>query len=153
MSPERPVHVSRLLYDTILSLPQLVGKELRLPVKPCTSPRMTRRDSWRNPPRPCVARYRAFKDALREAWPRVAEEFPRDVVIVQFMVPMPESWSEKKKKAMEGEKHEQKPDIDNYIKALFDAALTDDQMISGTFAEKRWAREGSINIVVYEQNN
>lgn len=141
----------RLVYEDIIRLPHLVGTELRLAVEPNTSPRMTRRDKWQNPPRSCVARYRAYKDALAATWPS-GILFPKDVVIVQFHISMPKSWSEKKKESMNGQRHESKPDIDNLLKALFDAVLIEDKTISGVFAEKRWATEGFINIITYEQD-
>lgn len=141
----------RLEYDDILRLPHLVGKEVILPVKPNTSPRMTQRDKWQNPPRKCVAQYRAYKAALGAAWP-AGVLFPTDVVIVRFCIPMPDSWSKKKKEEMNGQRHESKPDIDNLLKALFDAILIEDKTISGVFAEKRWTKEGSIQIITYEQD-
>lgn len=65
---------------------------------------------------------------------------------VIFEIKMPDSWSLKKKHAMNGEPHQQKPDIDNLIKGLFDAVLKEDKQIYKVTAKKRWATEGSIII-------
>ena len=114
---------------------------LILAIDPMGKPRMTRADSWKK--RPCVEKYWAFKDELRKqagAW-NLPESFG-----VKFLMPMPKSWSKKKRIAMIGEPHQQKPDIDNLEKALLDAFLDDDSGVWRLHSEKRWAVEGQIMI-------
>jgi Holliday junction resolvase RusA-like endonuclease len=135
------------MYEDIISMEHLVGREIVLDVTPCPKPRMTQRDKWKK--RPCVLRYHAFKDALRSAWPE-GVTFPGDVVIALFQVPMPASWSKAKRDEHRGKRHEQRPDADNYSKALLDAAMVEDKSISTLFVEKRWADKGAIRIVVYD---
>jgi Holliday junction resolvase RusA-like endonuclease len=68
---------------------------------------------------------------------------------LRFDFPMPDSWSRKRKLEMLGQPHQQKPDIDNCIKAIMDPLLKQDCTvwhIAG--AEKRWALAGSITIEV-----
>lgn len=59
---------------------------------------------------------------------------------------MPPSWSEKKRREMEGKPHQQKPDLDNLLKSL-DALYEDDSVIWKISAEKVWAREGFIEFL------
>ena len=105
-------------------------------------PRQTRRDVWLNPPRPGVARYRAFKDQVRV----FKVKFPHHGAKVLFILPMPKSWSPKKRAVMDGKPHQQTPDIDNLIKAFLDALFENDQDVWQLTAEKRWGREGGISI-------
>lgn len=66
-------------------------------------------------------------------------------VHVWFWIPMPKSWSEIKRKEMNGKPHRQTPDIDNLLKGFFDIMLPDgDQGIAEVWAEKGWAKEGVI---------
>lgn len=112
---------------------------MRYQITPVPAPRQVRSDMWK--PRPMVVRYRSFKDACRKAG-----VFIPDSPVVIFELPMPKSWSKKKRNDMRGQVHTQKPDIDNLIKALFDAVFKDDSHIAAVFAVKRWAEEGSITV-------
>lgn len=111
------------------------------PITPCPKPRMTQRDHWQK--RPAVMRYRAFCDECRLR----GVALPEQGAGVTFILPMPKSWSEKKKRMMNGVAHKQKPDITNLLKALEDALYGDDSAIwhyEGLC--KRWGREGRIII-------
>ena len=101
---------------------------------PMGKPRMTQRDKWQK--RPCVLRYRAFKDELRAQ----VGPLPIDPFYVRFMAffPMPKSWSKKKKKEMTGKLHRSKPDIDNICKAILDTILKDDSKIGWVEMSKHW---------------
>lgn len=46
---------------------------------------------------------------------------PISLPVITFYMPIPNSWSQKKKDAAIGQPHTKKPDIDNLIKGLFDA--------------------------------
>ena len=109
-------------------------------IDPIAKPRMTRADKWNK--RECVLRYRAFCDELRL---KHRGAFP-DAVVMNFTLPMPASWSEKKKTTYAGRDHTCKPDIDNLIKAVMDALLLDDAAVWAVCAFKYWGREGSIEI-------
>lgn len=104
---------------------------------------MTRRDVWLNPPRPCVAKWRQFKDRVRELGITV-----QDGDALTFWIPMPPSWSKKKREKMLGSPHQQTPDLDNLIGGLFDAALpTGDAHIHELGRTcKRWWDAGRITI-------
>jgi hypothetical protein len=111
-------------------------------ITPIAKPRMTRRDKWLEPPRECVRDYRNFCDACRF----YQIYFPIQGAHVTFILPMPESWSIKKKEETDGLPHQSKPDLDNLIKALGDAVFSDDAGIWDIHATKRWGFKGKIII-------
>lgn len=110
---------------------------MRIPVVPVGKPRMTQRDRWKK--RPAVMRYRAFCDELR----LFVKSLP-DEVVIDFYLPMPKSWSEAKRRRMDGKPHQQKPDADNLIKAAIDAVCEEDKQVWSIHARKFWATEGYI---------
>lgn len=109
------------------------------PITPMGKPRMTQQDRWKK--RPCVLRYHAFKDACREHSVSLS-----DSLKLLFVLPMPKSWSKKKKREMDGRPHQQRPDIDNLQKALFDAVLEEDANIWSVSAVKVWGQVGEIRV-------
>lgn len=121
----------------------------RFDVVPMGKPRMTQSDKWHK--RPAVVRYREFCDRLRAEAARQGF-VPTDAgMYLRFWLPMPKSWSKKKKRAMIGRPHQQKPDADNIEKAFLDALMTDDSTvwhIAGR--EKRWHLHGAIEVTIME---
>ena len=116
-------------------------------ITPIPKPRMVRSDSWRQ--RPCVLRYWAYKDGLNEKvsdkdW--LIKKLLGGTCEIEFYLPMPKSWSEKKKHSMAGEPHQQKPDIDNMLKAFLDCLMTEDSGVWKISCAKYWAFEGKIII-------
>ena len=110
-------------------------------VDPVAKPRMTRRDRWAQ--RPAVLAYRAYADALRAHY---AGPLPDEVVIV-FTLPMPRSWSARKRDRMRGQPHRVKPDLDNLTKAVLDALHPRDQEVWRYSAEKRWGDGGCVTLL------
>jgi Holliday junction resolvase RusA-like endonuclease len=110
-------------------------------IDPIAKPRMTRGDRWRH--RQIVDHYFAFKDQLV-----LMANFNKfelgDKYKVEFFIKMPDSWSLKKKKLMEGKPHQQKPDLDNLLKAVQDCLLDKDESIYCIEASKCWWYEGKI---------
>lgn len=113
---------------------------ITLTINPCSKPRMTQSDRWRR--RPCVIRYREYCDEIALAGVKTLPERLR----VVFGVPMPKSWSNKKRDRLRGQPHQQRPDIDNLIKAFLDAVYhhADDAHIYEIHACKVWADLGYI---------
>lgn len=110
------------------------------PITPVPKPRMTRSDKWKQ--RKCVMEYRAFKDEVRLH----GVQLPESGWHVTFVLPMPKSWSQKKRDAMNGQPHQQKPDKDNLEKALLDALFTDDCRIWDGRVTKVWGEAGQIRV-------
>lgn len=116
-------------------------KRIIFDITPIGKVRMVRSDTWSK--RPAVAKYWLFKDQLN-ILARQNGYIISDHLDITFYLPMPDSWSEKKKKLMEGQHHDQKPDVDNLCKAFLDSLTADDSKIYDIHIRKYWARTGSI---------
>ena len=105
---------------------------------------MTRKDVWKTPPRPCVAQYRAFKDELN-IQARKLNYVVTPVLSIAFIFSMPQSWSKKKKIAMDGAPHQSTPDLDNIMKAFKDSLCVNDSFVH-TYREckKVWGTKDQI---------
>lgn len=107
------------------------------PIVPCAKPRMTRSDKWKK--RDCVMRYRAFKDECKLRGLEIPE-----AADVTYVIPMPASWSQKKKDTMRGMPHQQRPDLDNFDKGVLDAVLAEDSHVWQLHSRKVWGDTGWI---------
>lgn len=65
---------------------------------------------------------------------------------VTFVIPMPKSWSKKKRAQHVGQPHQQKPDKDNLEKALLDAVFDEDSHVWDGRVTKIWGETGQIII-------
>ena len=92
---------------------------------------------------PAAKRYHEYMNSLR-VLARAEGLTLADSFAVVFHMPMPKSWSQKKKDRLRGEPHQQKPDYSNCLKALEDALHPNDKEIWRVHGEQRWADEGSI---------
>lgn len=101
---------------------------------------MTRADKWKQ--RPEVIRYRAFCDEARLR----KIHLPDSGAHVTFVMPMPQSWSHKKRAQYAGRPHQSKPDCDNMLKALMDALYEDDSHVWDCRITKIWGEKGQIII-------
>ena len=123
-------------------------------ITPTPAPRQTRKDAWE--PSPGVQRYRAFRDEVGYK----IKDLPPEFFHAIFLLPMPRSWSRKKRDLFFGHPHksggqpdgswvkEQKPDKDNLEKALVDAVYRgrDDSHVWNGASTKLWAHRGAILI-------
>lgn len=107
-------------------------------ITPVPKPRMTRADKWKK--RKCVQRYWDFKDKVRESGLTIPECGSH----VTFLIPMPASWSKKKRKELAGTRHQSRPDVDNLMKGLMDAIFDEDAHIWNTEITKVWGEAGAI---------
>lgn len=114
---------------------------MHLSLTPVSKPRMTRSDKWKQ--RPCVVAYRKYKDDLKE---NIGEFKLGNALRLRFHLPMPASWSKKRRREMNGQPHQSTPDIDNLTKGILDALLKQDSHIYHTDAAKFWSDEGAIII-------
>jgi Holliday junction resolvase RusA-like endonuclease len=71
-----------------------------------------------------------------------------------FFVPIPKSWSKKKKAAKVGKYCDNNADLDNYEKAILDSLnghyFVDDRQIVEQASRKIYAEQGSIHIIIKE---
>ena len=113
---------------------------------PIAKPRMTRRDRWAK--RPIVQKYWEYKDTLL----LLSGEWlpPKSHYWLVFYLPMPKSWTKKRKSGLAGRPHRQTPDKDNLEKGFLDVFGEDKEVWSGGVT-KLWATQGRIE--VYEDVN
>ena len=111
-------------------------------IAPTPAPRQSARDKWR--PSKAVQIYRAFRDEVGLQ----LKELPTDFFHVVFLIQVPRSWSEKKKREHIGLPHLAKPDKDNLEKALIDAVFRsrDDSHVWNTASTKLWSAWPAIII-------
>ena len=119
---------------------------------PMGAPRLSQSDKWKTNhnhldpnkrQRGCVTEYFAFKNKLILQAYQLNFELGK-IFDALYLIPMPNSWSEKKKAKMNGFPCEVKPDTDNITKAIKDTLRKNDSDIWFEKAEKRWAYNGSI---------
>lgn len=94
----------------------------------------------------------ALQHAVREAGIEVGDG-PLTVELVCYL-PMPASWSKKKRAALLHSPHCQKPDLDNLAKAVLDGLLPvigdDCRVWQFDVLRKLWAEHGGIGITIEE---
>ncbi len=121
------------------------------------APRMTRSDQWKTDPfhpdpkkrqRKPVAGYFKMKAAIRLAMIESGFKQPENHFHIIFYLPMPHSWSKKKKDMMRGADHDQKPDADNLLKGYMDTVFEEDKKVSDVRVTKYWGDSGKI--IIYE---
>lgn len=119
-------------------------KNFIIKTTPVPAPRMTRRDKWLQPRRPAVQRYFDYRDVLQ----RAVGDLPivPDHIAAVFYLPMPESWSKKKRIAMNGKPHKQKPDRDNLDKAVCDSLFLQDCGVWSGEQRKYWCFSGQERV-------
>jgi len=125
-------------------------------VIPIGAPRMTQSDRWKTDPnhsdpnrrqRKTVTQYWYSKNRLIEQCEKMGFKLGKYFEAVYF-IPMPDSWSEKKKDKMNGFPHESTPDSDNVTKFFKDSVKKNDSDVWLEKVEKRWAYCGSILVYV-----
>lgn len=95
-----------------------------------------------------IQRYNKYKLDLFEESRLKQFIMPETGAHVVFYIPVPRSWSKKKKLQHHMEPHRSKPDLDNLIKAMKDAIMREDKTIWEYKLTKRWINlpEGYIDI-------
>lgn len=99
------------------------------------------------------ATYTAHKAFIQKQMPKVMLKSDL-IVTIEFLFNPPKSWSNKKRLAMIGQYKRTKPDIDNLIKTVLDAAnkhlWKDDNQIVEVRSFKKYADEPKIVMSVTE---
>lgn len=131
-------------------------RQIYLEIDPVPAPRMTDSDRWKtqnskNPKyeqRICVTRYFAYKNAIQWLCKKNKYQLGEKLHII-FIIEMPKSWSEKKRKEYDQSFHKQRPDLDNLLKGFCDSFGADDSFVCSIHAEKIWSYKGGI--IIYEE--
>ena len=90
-----------------------------------------------------VKKYLAFKKEV-QLLANIKSYTLGDTLDIVFIIPMPKSWSGKKKNERDGSPHQQRPDVDNLAKAWMDALATEDSHVHSINCKKIWGYEGKI---------
>ena len=114
--------------------------EYILQVKPFPAPRLMGRY-----PTKATAKYATFRKALLVRARILGLRDLPPAIGFTFEIEMPKSWTKSKREKMRGEVHQQKPDLDNLIKAVLDSFtygrhLDDSYVGTFLFAQKIWTR-------------
>ncbi len=83
---------------------------------------------------------------IQSAGSSAGHELPEAGYHITFVIPMPQSWSKKKRAQHAGKPHQQKPDKDNLEKALLDAVFDEDSHVWDGRVTKIWGEKGQIII-------
>ncbi|MEM5397319.1 RusA family crossover junction endodeoxyribonuclease [Staphylococcus gallinarum] len=122
--------------------------ELKVDV-PVSSPRPRFRNTGKFVQTYMPQSYMTHKENLRWQMPMLMIDKPIKLII-EFYFPLLKSWSKKKRVAMIGQYKRTKPDIDNLIKTVLDAAnghlWKDDNQIVEIQSFKKYADEPKIVI-------
>jgi len=111
---------------------------IRYPITPCPAPRQVRKDIW--DPSPSVQRYRAFKDEVRAQKVKISA-----TPFVVFYMPMPDSWTGKRRDRYRMATHLTPPTLGDLLDGLFEAVFeTDYSHLAAVQGLKFWADTGSI---------
>jgi len=72
-----------------------------------------------------------------------------------FHMPMPKTWSHKRKKQQLGKPMTSKPDVDNLMKWILDVlngiAYQDDRYVTSGYFQKMWGYEGKVQVFLQEE--
>lgn len=102
---------------------------------------MTRSDKWKK--RPVVQEYFSYRDDVKFLCSQNGY-VQGDSLDIVFQIPFPASYTKKKRASLLGRPHQEKPDIDNLVKAWLDACLSDDKKVWDVRARKVWGEKGRI---------
>ena len=117
--------------------------------KPVAKPRMVKADVWKK--RKIVLDYWAFKDDIKAQAKKQKFELC-GMYKVTFLVEIPKSRKTGKNKVVSGQPHLQRPDLDNYVKALNDCLLEEDDHVWYFVAQKRWSDKPGIKVENFPDN-
>lgn len=128
----------------IKEVPARVFEYKVYPIIPVAAPRMTKGDKalYRKP----VIKYMQFRNVLKAMIKH--DDVCWNPLSLQFCIPMPKSWSNKKKEEFNLQPHQNQKDLDNLVKAFKDGLCKKDGFVwSYDMMSKVWAYEGSIIVL------
>lgn len=103
-----------------------------------------------------IEKYNKYKVELSAEAKAKGFKMPHQGASIKFFIPVPKSWSKKKKKQYHQTLHQSRPDLDNYLKALVDSICDEDKYIAhyGELA-KYWVDfdRGWIEITIQSPSN
>lgn len=116
---------------------------IEFPITPIPKPRLTRQGRFSK----VAKRYYAYCRDLQTCVTAM-QVTPGETLSLRFILPMPKSWSQRKRREMDGQPHQQTPDLDNLLKAWKDALYVNDAHVwAYREVEKRWGHTGKIQVL------
>jgi Holliday junction resolvase RusA-like endonuclease len=103
-----------------------------------------------------IERYNDYKLNVSAEAKRLHFNLPDVGAGILFYVPVPKSWSKKKKRLHHGQFHHSRPDLKNLLQAFEDSLMSEDMTISYyTHLGKIWVNEeaGWIEITITDPSN
>lgn len=100
-----------------------------------------------------LEKYNQYKIDLLAECKKNGFSIPAEGTSVTFFVPLPKSWSKKKRKQYHGTLHQSKPDLSNLLKSFEDAICIEDKYIAHySEVSKRWVdfEAGWIEVSIQE---
>jgi Holliday junction resolvase RusA-like endonuclease len=88
-----------------------------------------------------LEKYNDYKTSIAGLAKKHNFTLPEQNVHIIFYIPVPKTWKKYKKEEMHMKLHQQKPDIDNCVKAIFDSLFLEDKYIADFRATKRWVNQ------------
>ena len=85
-----------------------------------------------------LEKYNKYKIDLSAEAKRLHFKFPNQGACIKFFIPMPKTWRKKKRDMMHMMLHNSRPDLDNFLKAIFDSLFYEDKEIAHYEAAKFW---------------
>jgi Holliday junction resolvase RusA-like endonuclease len=135
-------------------------KEYILYIKPLPKPRMTQKDKWLSNPnykpnnqtlinrQNKLFEYWNYKHNLKILCQEINYQITPVLENITFYIQMPNSWSKKKKEKMNNTPHQNKPDLDNLLKAFKDCLCENDNFVyQYNNIKKLWNYENKIVIL------
>lgn len=125
-----------------------------VPGVPIAKPRLTKSSHWgKTMPdgsfqyyNKSVGMYFEWSSKCRKAATSTDEKMPLDHpyvgITATFIFPIPNHFSDKKRRDCEGRRMETRPDLDNLLKGVMDSIFHKDSIISSATVLKRYAYEG-----------
>jgi Holliday junction resolvase RusA-like endonuclease len=97
-----------------------------------------------------LEKYNDYKTSIAGLAKQHRFTLPEQNVHIIFYIPVPKTWKKYKKEEMHMKLHQQKPDIDNLAKSIFDSLFIEDKYIADFRATKRWVNQeqGWIDFLV-----
>ena len=130
-----------------------MGSKLFIPIIPMGAVRTTQKQKFVDER---AKRYQTYKQQIALSSKqhfKTPSECPISVDMT-FYMPIPSSWSQKKKDRMNGAVHRSKPDIDNLIKGVFDSlnkiAWKDDNQVFEVHSRKVYSFNPGIGFEIWE---
>lgn len=99
-----------------------------------------------------IEKYNQYKIDLSAEAKRMKFSMHPQGMSITFFIPVPKSWTNKKKRLHHMQYHSSTPDLDNLMKAMQDSLLTDDRHLAHYELSKRWVNNETGWIEVYSFN-